>query len=157
MDSGIASVGLDGRLLASTPDYADTVPLTVGFTLEHSGERTRLTQWTYGLGRASVSLSTLAVVLHAEASASLAVGQVVGGNEIEYSLVNETRHEAVTLENRGGASQYGWLVLPANQTLSASVQLETPMLHAGVRATPIDDDWFRDARLVITHWKPEGS
>jgi hypothetical protein len=51
----------------------------------------------------------------------------------------------------------GWLVLPGTQTMSTTVQLETPMEHTGVRAASIDDDWFRDARLVITHWVPKGS
>ena len=157
MDSGIASAGLDGRLLVSTPDFADTVPLAVGSIIEHSGERTRLTRWTYGLGRASVSLSSLAVVLHPQPSAPFEVGQWVGGIELEYSLVNEVRHEAVALQYRGGSSQMGWLVLPGTQTLSATVALETPREHAGVGAAPIDDDWFRDARLVITHWVPRGS
>jgi hypothetical protein len=153
LESGIASVGLDGRVLVSTPDFADTVPLNVGSTIEHRGERTRLTKWTYGLGRASVSLNSLAVVLQPKPSVPFSAGQW----ELEYSLVNEVRHEAVALQSRGGSSQMGWLVLPGTQTMSTTVQLETPMEHTGVRAASIDDDWFRDARLVITHWVPKGS
>jgi hypothetical protein len=97
------------------------------------------------------------VVLHAKPAEPFEVGQWVGGNELEYSLVNEVRHEAIALQYRGGSSQVGWLVLPGTQTLSTTVSLETPEQHSGVRAAPIDDDWFRDARLVITHWGPKGS
>lgn len=157
-DSGITSVGLDGRLRVSVPDFADTVPLRVGFILERSGERTRVVKWTYGLGQASISLSTEKLLLSIEQRESLALGQPFEGNDFEYALVNEARREAVVLEPHRGGSQNGWLVLPGTQTLSASMQLSTPTRDGVLRQLPpIDDDWFRGARLVITHWVPKGS
>ena len=157
-DPGITSVGLDGRLRVSVPDFADTVPLRVGFILEHSGERTRIVKWTYGLGQASILLSTATVLLSTEPKEPQALRQPFDGNNVEYALVNEARREAVVLELNGGGTQNGWLVLPGTQTSSASIWLRTPAQHGVLREVPpIDDEWFRGARLVITHWVPKGS
>jgi len=155
LDTQLTSLTLDGRVLVMVPAFADTIPLLVGATTAHGGERTTVTTLSYGSGRATLTLSTSEVLLDDSHDRQSLLRSTSPGR-VDYSLVNEARREAIALESRGTGYQSGWLVLPGAATRTGSTQLEIARRRSG-SASRVDDAWFRDARVVITHWVSRGS
>jgi hypothetical protein len=156
IEAGVTAVGLDGRILVSTPDAADTVPLVIGAYTTRSGSRATVTKWEYGLGRAALTLSTSAVMNDVQST----LPGPFDAEESDFALINEARHEAIALEMGGLGYHTGWLVMPGNPTRDGSLTLQTSRQYARSverGGAPLDDAWFRSAHLVITHWVRRGS
>jgi hypothetical protein len=145
-----------GRILVRVPGATDAIALRAGSTVSHDGTTTTFSKWGFGAGRATVNVH----LSSAPSNVDLPVGSSPGSEELEFALVNDSRREAVALENRGGRFAIGWLVLGGVSVRSGEIVLETaraPIALLPGDETPIDDDWFRGARLVVTRWVPVGS
>jgi hypothetical protein len=155
VDSGIAKVALDGRILIRVPGPADTVELRVGTAVSRRGTMMVMSKWYYGGGEATVGFKVSSV------PANFDLGRPVASTdeESEFALVNEKRGEAIVLTSIGGSGSGGYLVVPGTQvsTGEQSFSVRAPPAGSYVEGEPISDEWFRDARLVISHWVPVGS
>jgi hypothetical protein len=149
----VTSLGFDGRVAVLVPDFVDTIPLRAGASAAHGGERTTVTKVSYGSGHAMVTIASSEVLLDDSKDLQSVSGSSDPGH-VDYALVNETRREAIGLNSRGTGYQSGWLVLPGAMTRMGSTLLQTAGQHSQSR---IDDAWFRDAHILITHWGSRGS
>lgn len=153
-DSGLAHLTVDGRVLVRVPGPADTVELRVGSTISRGGTTAVVSNWAFARGKAMLTfrISSLPAEFSGFQSSSTE-------EDVEFSLVNEARSEAVALSPRGGSSSGGWLVLPGVQISTGEQKFETVESYTrpGIADAPIPDAWFRGACLVISHWVPVGS
>jgi hypothetical protein len=154
IETGLTSLGMEGRVLVSSAAFADTLPLRVGASVARSGTLKMISKVSYGLGHASLTLINSDVLLDPPQAFPQ---PFINANALEFALVNDARREAIVLEPRAGFSQSGWLVLPGIQTSEWSQSLVTWSQYLALGGSPVDDAWFRDARLVITHWMTRGS
>jgi hypothetical protein len=149
---GITKVSIEGRVLVQLALRADTMDLTEHQTAARDGAKTTIVKWRFGLGQATLDLRRSNVMLDPVREASIEPSAWVD----EYALLNERRHEALALEVRGGGTQTTWLVLPGIQSSSGNVNLQSASRFPRDTDPPVDDEWFRNAKLVISHWAPVG-
>jgi hypothetical protein len=156
IDGGIASLTIDGRVLVRVPGPADTLDLRVGSSVSRNGTKMVLSKLTVSRGQATLVFKTSSV----PAQFDLGYPFSMNGEEVEFALLNASRHEAVALQSQGGGgASGGWLVLPGVQVSSGEHTLENQVLprQPDFPDARIPDEWFNGARLVISHWVPVGS
>ncbi len=150
VNDGVADVQIDGRILVRIPGPADTLELRPGSSVARNGSTVTISKWSFADGGATLLLAESSLPANFDPFWSR-------GDQTEFALVNERRHEAVVLNNQGGGSTGGWLVLPGVQVSTGELTYKTPLSRPEEDSTMITDDWFRDAHLVISHWVSLGS
>jgi hypothetical protein len=151
--TGLASLGVEGRMLVRVPGSADTLELRNGTVLARRGMTMRVSGWNFGNGQASLKLAIAETVSGFEQADS----DFPGDDNTEYALVNESRHEAMQLETVGGSGNNGFLVLPGAHLKESTASLVTRTGRTFHEELAITDDWFAGARLVVAHWVAAGS
>ncbi|MEO8564726.1 MAG: hypothetical protein ABI601_21825 [bacterium] len=137
------SIEVEGRVDVFQPRIAATIPLVQGSTVARNGRRVRIEKWSNARGEGRLTLAEVAI-----ADVVPVIGDTQGaGSLVDYALYNERRGEVVSLnrgDRHGGQSMQ---VVPTPSTTYQLLQLDV--------AAP-DEDWLRDAMLVVIEKVPLG-
>jgi hypothetical protein len=152
---GIASAELRGQMWVTTSRVKGMFPLEVGARVAHNATRIAIEHWSHSDGDVALQLRIASIPREQPpVSVVMSIGAMSGQ---EFALLNERRHEAIALAQRGSSGGGTPMVLPgANvEDRELLLALATPY-PAGTRAA-LGGDWFRGARLVQVDWVPRGS
>jgi len=153
--AGIASAELRGQMWVTASRVTGTFPLAIGTRAAHNGTRIAIESWSHSGGDAALQLRIASIPRdQVPVNVAMSTGAMSGR---EFVLLNERRHEAIALDQRGSSAGSNPMVLPGTgvEDQELSLALATPY-PAATRPT-LDDDWFRAARLVQIDWVPRGS
>jgi len=153
IERDLVSVELVGAVVFVQPRLAGALPLRVGASVTHEGMRARIGAVDYTSDDPTIDLETSSArrerVPYFPAQSNPSVM-----DSPRYWLLNTARGEAVPLYSRSSSGSSDWLLLPG-----ASVQESALRLHAKIGPGSVvpDQEWLRDAKLLIVDWVPVAS
>jgi hypothetical protein len=152
LEQGRARLSLRGRVEVREPRVRMELPLAAGAAGVRQGLRIRVT-------RAEVLAQGPSVEVRASSIAASRSGsgpeRWSGPSPVDHVLVNRSRGEGFTMNERSSHSSEGGLVLPGPSTTALRVVLEpvgTASPESGVQV-----GWLTGARLVVLEWARLGS
>ncbi|HSQ29203.1 MAG TPA: hypothetical protein VLN49_05095 [Gemmatimonadaceae bacterium] len=152
--AGIASAELRGQMWVATSQVKGTFPLEIGARVAHNATRIDIEHWSHSGGDVALQLR-MASIPRDQPPANVAV--LIGAmSSQEFALLNERRHEAIALDQRGTSGGGTPMVLPGTNVEDRELSLGLATYPTETRPA-LDDDWFRSARLVQIDWVPRGS
>ncbi|HET7372313.1 MAG TPA: hypothetical protein VFJ20_02980, partial [Gemmatimonadaceae bacterium] len=151
---GIATAELTGQMWVVEPRVAGVFPLEIGSRVAHNGTRIAIEQLSHSSGDVALQLRIASIPRDQFAmNVAMSIGAFAGR---EFALLNESRHEAISLAQRGSSGGGSPMVLPGTNVEDSELSLEASPYPGAVERS-VDNDWFRSARLVQIDWVPRGS
>ena len=153
IDRDLVSVELVGAVVFVQPRLAGELPLRVGASVTHDGMRARIGAVDFTSDDPTIDLETSSAKRE-RVPYFPGQGYPSVMDSPRYWLVNTVRGEAVPLYSRSSSGSSDWLLLPG-----APVQESALRLHAknGPGSAVPDQEWLRDAKLLIVDWVPVAS
>lgn len=152
---GIATAELSGQMWVIEPRVAGVFPLEIGSRAAHNGRRIAIEHLSHSSGDVELQLRIASIPGdQLPVNVAISIGALAGR---EFALLNESRHEAISLAQRGSSGGGSAMVLPGTNVEDAELALEASQPDPGKAQPSVDNDWFRSARLVQIDWVPRGS
>lgn len=153
--AGIASAELRGQMWVTTSQVKGTFPLVTGARVAHNATRIAIEQWSHSGGDVALQLRMASIPRdQPPVNVVMSIGAMSGQ---EFALLNERRHEAIALAQRGSSGGGAPMVLPGANVEDRELSLALATPYPTATRPALDDDWFRSARLVQIDWVPRGS
>jgi hypothetical protein len=153
LEQGRARLSLRGRVEVREPRVKMDLPAVAGAAAARQGLRMRVTRAEVLAQGPSVEVRASSVA--SSRSAGSRPERWSGPRLTDHVLVNRSRGEGLTMNQRNNSGSDGGLVLPGPSVAALRVVLEpvgTPSPESGVEA-----GWLNGARLLVLEWVPLGS
>ena len=150
-EHGLTSASVEANVVAIEPSVVATIPLRAGTSHHDRGSSIHVRSVRRRDDAVAVVVRTF---IGSAATEQTGIGLMPWYNPTKFVLVNRARGEAVIPgDDRSAGSSQG-LILPGvwRRVESTSIQ----RVVAFNRVLPVDDEWLRNADLVVLDWQVKG-
>ncbi len=126
-----------------------TMPLVPGGAFRAAGGRMRIMEFAHGSD--SVVVATRVLTASGSPDVDLGIPFNIYGN-LNLSLINESRHEAMTLSPAGFSGGDVWLVMPGVRGRDYDVKFAANRAAFSVAAPAPNDQWYAGAHIQLATW-----
>jgi hypothetical protein len=150
--AGVSAIAVRGTVRLTRPRITASMPFASGASAVHDGTRIRVERLTRGPDSVAVDLIT-SDVLRTQSGQGW-VGNTPFERISRVALVNDSRHEAVTITRTKGQGSGVFALLPG-------LRLDQNKAHfrvdrQGSLLPARDAAWYDGSRLVVLEWVPRG-
>lgn len=154
---GVASFAVGGTVTVSRARLVASLPLREGAYVVKDGFRVRM----YGTPNHSVSAAQVYVQLSSvprPGTITQPEQHLQEQGNLQFALVNDSRNEAMLIDAASTASGgSGAAILPQIGLTTAFNMYSTTTAFSPKGRVPTDDNWYKNARLVVVEWVVVGS
>jgi hypothetical protein len=147
---------VQGHIEVREPRVIADLPLDLGATAAHDGQRVRIVRVERAAEGPSVEVR-ISAVAPAKSPSFEQLYSPSWESPLVYALVNQGRKEALALDWGGSSGSSFGLVLPGPRVWRQTTQLHRNPQYPDASVAELSQEWLGRARLLLVRWVPVGS